>query len=182
MARPSHMASPDLPGEAGSAGVIRGLSCPRGYAEAPDLTELGEGPETAVPAVRPGGRIPRVPEPRGSVDYGKPQCLDTLAGGTPICMYRQWPPGPPRERNEPAGGAKSQHRAGWTARSRQVRAWMSFCPSRGSRRARPLRAPRASDGSDSCLIRARRAARAVRIPPFSPSSSGHTIDWRARAH
>jgi hypothetical protein len=85
------MASPDLPGKAGSAGVVRGRACPRGCAEASDLTELGEGPETVAPAVRPGGRNPCVPEPRGSVDYEKSQCLDTLAGGTPICMYRQNP-------------------------------------------------------------------------------------------
>jgi hypothetical protein len=128
MVWPSHVAVPDLPGEAGSAGVTRELSRPRGCAEAPDLTELGEGPETAVPAVRSGGRMPRGPEARGSVDYEKSQGLDTLAGGTLICMYRQRPPGPPRERDEPAGGAKSQHRVGCTARSRQARARMSFRP------------------------------------------------------
>jgi hypothetical protein len=33
--------------------------------------------------------MPRGPEVRGSVDYEKPQGLDTLAGGTPICVYRQ---------------------------------------------------------------------------------------------
>jgi hypothetical protein len=109
-------------------GATRELSHPPGCAEAPDLMELGEGPETVVPAVRPGGRMPRGPEARGSVDYEKYQGLDTLAGGTPICMYRQRPPGPPRERDEPAGGAKSQHRAGCTARSRQARARMSFRP------------------------------------------------------
>jgi hypothetical protein len=32
--------------------------------------------------------MPRGPEARGSVDYEKSQGLDTLAGGTPICMYR----------------------------------------------------------------------------------------------
>jgi hypothetical protein len=30
-------------------------------------------------------------------------------------MYRQRPPVPPRVRDEPAGGARSQHCAGWTA-------------------------------------------------------------------
>jgi hypothetical protein len=43
---------------------------------------------------------------------------------------------------------------------------MSFPPLRDPRGARPLPAPCASGGSDSCLIRARPAARAVRIPPF----------------
>jgi hypothetical protein len=96
MVWPSHVAAPDLPGEVGSAGVTRELSRPRGCAEDPDLTELGEGPETVVPAVRPGGRMPRGPEARGSVDYEKSQGLDTLAGGTPICMYRQTPSRPQR--------------------------------------------------------------------------------------
>jgi hypothetical protein len=41
MVWPSHVAAPDLQGEAGSAGVTRELSRPRGRAEAPDLTELG---------------------------------------------------------------------------------------------------------------------------------------------
>jgi hypothetical protein len=91
MVWPSHVAAPDLPGEAGSAGVTRELSRPRGCAKVPDLTELGEGPETVAPAVRPGGRMPRGPEARGSVDYEKYQGLDTLAGGTPICMYRHFP-------------------------------------------------------------------------------------------
>jgi hypothetical protein len=54
------------------------------------------------------------------------QALDTLAGGAPIYMYRQRPPGPPWVRDEPAGGARSQHRAGCTACSRRERAWMSF--------------------------------------------------------
>jgi hypothetical protein len=35
--------------------------------------------------------MPRGPEARGSVDYEKYQGLDTLAGGTPICMYRHFP-------------------------------------------------------------------------------------------
>jgi hypothetical protein len=37
MVRPSHVAAPDLPGEAGSAGASRELSRPPGCAEAPDL-------------------------------------------------------------------------------------------------------------------------------------------------
>jgi hypothetical protein len=41
--------------------------------------------------------------------------LDTLAGGTPVCMYRQRPPGPPRVRYEPAGGAIILCCTGWTA-------------------------------------------------------------------
>jgi hypothetical protein len=126
--------------------------------------------------------MPRPPEGKGG-DYELRDAkgLDTLAGGTPICMYRQRPPGPPRERDEPVGGARSQHRAGWTACSRQERAWMSFPPKRDPRGARPPPAPCASGGSDSCLIRARPSAWAVRIPPFPPSSSGHAHDWWAWA-
>jgi hypothetical protein len=54
MVRPSHAAVPDLPGGSGSAGATRELPCLTWHAEAPDLRELGEGPETTVPAVRPG--------------------------------------------------------------------------------------------------------------------------------
>jgi hypothetical protein len=97
-------------------------------------------------------------------------------------MYRQRPPSPPWVRDEPAGGARPQHRAGWTACSRRKRARMSFCPKREPRGARPPPAPCASGSSDSCLIRARPAAWAVRIPPFPLSSSSHAFDWRARAH
>jgi hypothetical protein len=108
--------------------------------------------------------------------------LDTLAGGTPVRMYRQRLPGPPRVRIEPAGGAISQRCAGWTTCSRRERAGMSFPPWRDPRGARPPPAPHASGGSDSCLIRARPAALAVWIPPFPPASSGHSLDWRAWAH
>jgi hypothetical protein len=45
---------PGPPGESGPAGATREPSCPPGCAEAPDLLELREGPETVVPAVRPG--------------------------------------------------------------------------------------------------------------------------------
>ena len=38
-------------------------------------------------------------------DNYKGPCLDTARGGTPFLGYRQWPPGPPRERYEPTGGA-----------------------------------------------------------------------------
>jgi hypothetical protein len=54
--------------------------------------------------------------------------LYTLAGATPVRMYRQRPSGPPRVRDEPAGGARSQHCAGWTACSHRGRARMSFPP------------------------------------------------------
>jgi hypothetical protein len=54
MVRPSHAAASDLPGESGSAGATRELPCLPWHAEVPDLRELGEGPETSVPAVRPG--------------------------------------------------------------------------------------------------------------------------------
>jgi hypothetical protein len=54
MVRPSHVAVPDLPRESGSAGATRELPCLPWHAEILDLRELGEGPETMVPAVRPG--------------------------------------------------------------------------------------------------------------------------------
>jgi hypothetical protein len=62
MVRPSHAAAPDLPGKSGSVGATRELPCLTWHAEAPDLRELGEGPETTVPAVRPG---PYATSPRG---------------------------------------------------------------------------------------------------------------------
>jgi hypothetical protein len=108
--------------------------------------------------------------------------LDTLAGGTPVRMYRQRPPGPPWVRDEPAGGAISQCCTGWTACSRRKGAGKTFPPWRGPRGARPPPALRAPGGSGSCLIRARPTALAVRIPPFSPAPSGHSFDWRAWAH
>jgi hypothetical protein len=77
MVRPSHAAAPDLPGESGSAGATRELPCLPWHAEAPDLRELGEGPETTVPAVSPG-RMPRHPEGEGEITYG-----DTLRAWTP---------------------------------------------------------------------------------------------------
>jgi hypothetical protein len=58
MVRPSHAAVPDLPGESGSVGATRELPCLPWYVVAPDLRELGEGPETTVPAVRPVGFYP----------------------------------------------------------------------------------------------------------------------------
>jgi hypothetical protein len=54
MVRSSHVAAPDLPGESGSTGATRELSSLPGHVEAPDQEEHGEGPETMVPAVRPG--------------------------------------------------------------------------------------------------------------------------------
>jgi hypothetical protein len=59
---------PGPPGESGFAGATRELSCPLGHAEAPDLLELREGPETMVPAVRPGPYATS-PRRRGG-DYG----------------------------------------------------------------------------------------------------------------
>jgi hypothetical protein len=63
-----------------------------------------------------GRAVCHVPRRQGG-DYGLRDAkgLDTLAGGTPIRMYQQRPPGPPWERDEPTGGARSQHCAGWTA-------------------------------------------------------------------
>jgi hypothetical protein len=91
---------------------------------------------------------------------------NTLAGGTPVRVYRQRPPGPPRVRNEPAGGAISQRCAGWTACSCRERVGMFFPPRRDPRGAHPPPVRRMPGSSDSCLIRARSAALAVRIPPF----------------
>jgi hypothetical protein len=68
MVRPSHVAVPDLPRESGSAGAARELSSLPGHVEAPDLEEHGEGPETMVPAVRPG-QYATSPRRRGG-DYG----------------------------------------------------------------------------------------------------------------
>ena len=48
--------------------------------------------------------------------------LDMARGGTPVLRYRQWPPGPPRERYEPAGGATSMmcFHATWLCRCAHV--------------------------------------------------------------
>jgi hypothetical protein len=62
MVRPSHVAAPDHPGESESAGVARELPCLPWQAEVLDLRELGEGPETMVPAVR---AEPYATSPRG---------------------------------------------------------------------------------------------------------------------
>jgi hypothetical protein len=62
MVRPSHVAAPDLLGKSGSAAATRELPYLSWHAEAPDLRELGEGPETTVPAVGPG---PYATSPRG---------------------------------------------------------------------------------------------------------------------
>jgi hypothetical protein len=163
-------------------GATRKLSCPPWCTGAPGFPELGEGPETVAPAVRPGSHATSPSGRGGGYGLRDARGLDTLAGGTPVCMYRQRLPGPPWVRDEPAGGAKSQLRAGWTARSRRVRAWMSFRPKWDPRGARPAPAAHASGGSDSCLIRARPAAWAVRIPPFPYTPSSHASDWWARAH
>jgi hypothetical protein len=52
--------------------------------------------------------------------------MDTLAGSTPVRMYRQRPPDPPWVREEPAGGAISQRCSGWTACSRRKGAGRLF--------------------------------------------------------
>jgi hypothetical protein len=68
MVRPSHAAVQDLPGESGSTWATWVLPCLSWHAEAPDLREHGEGPKTAVPAVRPG---PYATPPRGrEEDHG----------------------------------------------------------------------------------------------------------------
>jgi hypothetical protein len=90
MVRSSHVAAPDLPGEAGSAGVTRKLSRPPGCAETPGLMELGGGSGDRGPSCQ--ARRPYATWPRGEEEYGlwEAEGLDTLAGDTPICMYRQW--------------------------------------------------------------------------------------------
>jgi hypothetical protein len=91
MVRPSHVAAPDLPGEAGSAGATRELSRSPGCAETPGLMELGRGSGGRGPSCQ--ARRPYATWPRGEGEYGlwESEGLDTLAGGTPICMYRQRP-------------------------------------------------------------------------------------------
>jgi hypothetical protein len=88
MVRPSHVAAPDLPGEAGSAGATRELSPSPGCAEAPGLMELGGGSGGRGPSCQ--ARRPYATWARGEGEYGlwESEGLDTLAGGTPICMYR----------------------------------------------------------------------------------------------
>jgi hypothetical protein len=61
MVRSSYVAALDLPGESGSAEATRELPCLPWHAEVLDLRELGEGPETMIPTVRPG---PRATSPR----------------------------------------------------------------------------------------------------------------------
>jgi hypothetical protein len=58
-------------------GVYPSAPCLPWHAEAPDLRELGEGPETTVPASGPG-RMPRHLEGEGEITYG-----DTLRAWTP---------------------------------------------------------------------------------------------------
>jgi hypothetical protein len=163
-------------------GGSRELPCLPWHAEVLDLRELGEGPETMIPAVRPG---PHATSPRrrgGDHIWWYAKGLYTLAGGTPVCMYRQRPPGPPRVKDEPAGGASFPALRRVDCSIRRGRAWMTFPPKRDPRGARPPPVPCASGGSDSCLIRARPSARAVQIPSFPLPSRGHTSDQRARAH
>jgi hypothetical protein len=104
MVRPSHVAVPDLPGEAGSAGATRELSPSPGCAEAPGLMVLGGGSGGHGPSCQ--ARRPYATWPRGEGEYGlwESEGLDTLAGGTPIRMYRHMgirpvgvlePPSPP---------------------------------------------------------------------------------------
>ena len=74
-----------------------------GHAASPDLPQpwIGSGPLSGEQDFGPQGS--------GCLDVVKDNykgpCLDTARGGTPVLGYRQWPPGPPRERYEPAGGA-----------------------------------------------------------------------------
>jgi hypothetical protein len=170
--RPSHIAAPDLPGQGlpEISPAFLGTWGPRFR----NSTGRVRRPRSQL---SDPGRMPRPPEgKRGDYELRDAKGLDTLAGGTPVCMYRQRPPGPPRERDEPAGGARSQHRVGWTACSRRERACKSFSARVGTQWARPPPTPRASGGSYSCLIRARRVARAVRIPPLPQFSSTHAAD------
>ena len=74
-----------------------------GHVATPDLPQSwnGSGPWSGEQDFGPQGS--------GCLDVDrdnyKGTCLDTARGGTPVLGYRQWPPGPPRERYEPAGGA-----------------------------------------------------------------------------
>jgi hypothetical protein len=141
MVRPSHVAAPDLPGQGlpESSPAFLGTWGPQFR----NSTGRVRRPRSQL---SDPGRMPRPPEGKRE-DYGLRDAkgLDTLAGGTPVCMYRQRPPGPPRERDEPAGGARSQHRAGWTACSRRERAWKSFSARAGT--------PRGPSPSHAVLVR-----------------------------
>jgi hypothetical protein len=82
---------PGPPGEAGCARATRELSRPPGCAETPGLMELGGGSGDRGPSCQ--ARRPYAMWPRGEEEYGlwEAEGLDTLAGGTPICMYRHSP-------------------------------------------------------------------------------------------
>jgi hypothetical protein len=128
MVRPSHVAAPDLPGRGlpEISPAFLGTWGPRFR----NSTRRVRRPRSQL---SDPGRMPRPPEgKRGDYELRDAKGLDTLAGGTPVCKYRQRPPGPPRERDEPAGGARSQHHAGWTACSRRERAWKSFSARAGT--------------------------------------------------
>jgi hypothetical protein len=149
----------------------------------------GAGPARAwgevwrpCPQLSGPGRTPCHPKSKCEVmDNLTPLELDTPVGGTPVCMYRQRPPGQPRVRYEPAGGAIILCSAGWKL-APIAKGQEGHSPPARSPRRRPLPAFCTPDGSASCLIRTRPAVPAVRIPPFPSASSDHAFDRRARAH
>jgi hypothetical protein len=90
MVRLSHVAA-GPPGGSGAAGATRKPSCPPWCTGAPGFPELGEGPETVAPAVRPGSHATSPSGRGGGYGLRDARGLDTLAGGTPVCMYRHSP-------------------------------------------------------------------------------------------
>src|SRR6185312_7697710 len=75
---PGHVATPDLPQSWNGTGLLSGEQ------------DFGPQGSSYLDVVK---------------DNYKGPCLDTARGGTPVLGYRQWPPGPSRERHEPPGGA-----------------------------------------------------------------------------
>jgi hypothetical protein len=73
MVRPSHVAAPDPLGSPGPRGQPVSPPALLGFAEAPDLLELWEGPETVDQLSGPGN-VPRHPEGEGEImDYETPR-------------------------------------------------------------------------------------------------------------
>ena len=81
----------DHPGGSGRVEVMWQCLCRHGHVEAPDLAGHGRGSEDPAPYCQARGvrHVTKEAGPR------RPQRdvkgLATLAGGTPVCMYRQYP-------------------------------------------------------------------------------------------
>jgi hypothetical protein len=70
-------------------------SCPCGHVEAPDLLENGGRSGDRDPSYQARAIRPVTQNVYNKItDNLAPLGLDTLAGGTPVCMYRQTPLGP----------------------------------------------------------------------------------------